>query len=345
MNVNIITVHASGNYGSYLQAYALSQIINEFYPTYIVESGVRDIKSVYLMCIKNYIKGLLCGKKKCAVFYRDMLVSFHNDMKRLNIVHLKNTTGCYIFGSDEIWNLNRKEMNSYPILWGTSMDSQIRIAYAPSINGCSIETLDKFGLCNEVKHFNALSARDTYSCKVLSEISGKNVEKVLDPTLLITKDEYINNSKSISLKHYIAIYLFHVDEELKDFVLKFKKNHNLPVLSIGKWYDWCDECVTSDNPFDYYINADYVITNTFHGTAFAINLEKQFVSFSRSDKIRELLVGFGLSERDVKGKRFAEISDILETPIHFDRVRKQLDKERELSKRYLFDSIKSIVRE
>lgn len=345
MNVNIITVHASGNYGSYLQAYALCKVLNECYPTYIVETGVRDIKTVYLMCVKNIIKGIFCGNRNCSLFYKNMLVSFHNDMKRLDIISLKKSTGCYIFGSDEIWNLNRKEMSSYPILWGTSMNSQIRIAYAPSINGCAIETLDKFGLCNEVRHFDALSARDAYSCKILSDISGKSVTKVLDPTLLISKDEYTNNSKSIPIKHYIAIYLFHVDEDLKAFVLDFKNKHHMPLISIGKWYDWCDECVTSDNPFDYYINADFVITNTFHGTAFAINLEKQFVSFSRSDKIRELLDEFELSERDVKGKNFTEISSVLETPIQFDSVRKKLDEKRELSKRYLFDSIKNSIRE
>lgn len=340
MNINIVTVHASGNYGSFLQAYALSKVTSELYPTYIVEAGVRNIyKTVYLMCLKNFIKGIITGNFMYSAYYRTKYVTFRNNMKCLNRIPLKKTSGCFVFGSDEIWNLNRKEMSDFPILWGTSLNSQKRIAYAPSLNGCSIETLDKYGFCNEVRGFNALSARDSYSCNTLSKIAGRNVEKVLDPTLLLSKDEYINNSKNIEDKHYIALYLFHVDDELIDFLIEYKKKKNLLLLSIGNWYDWCDKCVVSENPFDYYINADYVITNTFHGTAFAINLEKQFVSFSRSAKISELLDEFELLDRDVKGKSFSEIIKTLETPIQFNNVRKLLDEKRKLSRKYLFDSI------
>lgn len=341
MNINIITVHASGNYGSFLQAYALSRVLSELYPTYITEAGVRNInKTVYLMCFKNFMKGILKGNLKYSEYYRNKYVSFRNNMKCLNRLPLKKASGCFVFGSDEIWNLNRKEMSDFPVLWGSSLNSQKKIAYAPSLNGCPIETLEKFDFCKEVQGFSALSARDSYSCNTLEKITGRKVEKVIDPTLLITKDEYIRNSKKIDCKHYIAIYLFHVDDDLIDFLLKFKQKHNLLLLSIGNWYDWCDECVVSENPFDYYINADYVITNTFHGTAFAINLEKQFVSFSRSEKISELLDEFELSERDVKGKSFFEIANILETPIQFDNVRLLLAQKRDLSRRFLFDSIK-----
>lgn len=342
MNVNIITVHASGNYGSFLQAYALSRVLSDRYPTFIVEAGVRNIyKTVYFMCIKNAIKGVFRGKFKYTKYYWEKCVTFHHNMKRLNRIPLKRAKGCFVFGSDEIWNLNRKEMRDYPILWGKSLNSQIRIAYAPSLNGCSIETLDKYDMSSEVRGFNALSARDSYSCSTLEKLTGRNVEKVLDPTLLISKDEYISNSKQIDMQHYIALYLFHVSDELIDFLLEFKQKHNLLLLSIGNWYDWCDKCVVSENPFDYYINADFVITNTFHGTAFAINLEKQFVSFSRSEKISELLNEFGLSDRDVKGRNYYEIPKLLETPIQFDRVRKLLEEKRELSSKYLFDSIES----
>lgn len=341
MNLNIITVHASGNYGSFLQAYALSRVLSEKYPTFIVEAGVRNInKTVYLMCFKNILKGVLSGRFKYSKYYWNKYVTFRNNMKCLNRIPLKKASGCFVFGSDEIWNLNRKEMSDFPILWGTSLESQKRIAYAPSLNGCSIETLEKYGLCNEVKCFNALSARDNYSCNTLTKISGKYVEKVLDPTLLISKNDYISISKKTDRQHYIALYLFHVDKDLIEYLLDFKQKHNLLLISIGNWYEWCDECVVSENPFDYYINADYVITNTFHGTAFAINLEKQFISFSRSEKISELLNEFELSDRDVKGKSFSEITNILETPIQFNNVRKLLDKKRELSRRYIFDSIK-----
>lgn len=339
MNINIISVHASGNYGSFLQTYALSKVLNEHYPTFIVESGVRDVKTVYLMCLKNCLKGVMSFKFKYSAFYRRKLLSFHKNMGKLKRIPLKKTSGYYVFGSDEIWNLERKEMREYPILWGTSLSSEKRIAYAPSLNGCPIDTLKKYGFCEEARNFNALSGRDSYSCRTLETISGKKVEKVLDPTLLISRDEYISNSKTISLNHYIAIYLFHADDELKRFILDFKLKHNLLLISVGTWYDWCDECVVSENPFDYYINADFVITNTFHGTAFAINLEKNFVTFSRSTKISELLDEFDLSDRDVKGKNSSEISAVLESPIQYDKVRKLLVEKRELSRRYLFDSI------
>jgi hypothetical protein len=76
----------------------------------------------------------------------------------------------------------------------------------------------------------------------------------------------------------------------------------MPIVSAGQFINWCDKCVHSrkGNPFFIFKNASYVFTNTFHGTAFAINYETQFVSFCKAKpKITNMLMQFGLQDRIV----------------------------------------------
>ena len=113
------------------------------------------------------------------------------------------------------------------------------------------------------------------------------------------------------------------------------------LVSLGAWFDWCDECVISENVFSYYLDADYVITNTFHGTAFAINLCKDFVCFTeKKRKVEELLADFELQNHRADDMSEYQIVDILRsTSIDWNAIKERMASKRENSIQYLLDNI------
>ena len=342
MNVNIVTVYQSNNYGSFLQAKTLQEIIGEQYPCYLVDASVRNPwKLSYYPAIRGFIKGLLTGNIKYAQFNYKKFKCLERMFSSVKVAALKNTNGCYVFGSDEIWNLDRREMGQHPVLWGEGIVSECKLSYAPSINNCREETLMDSNFSKEIQEFNALSARDTYTCNTIKKITGSTIPKVLDPTMLKSKFDYMKEARCLNKSGYIAVYVFEPSPEIVNVIRSIAKTLNKKVISLGLWYSWCDEVVVHENPFEYYINADYVITNTFHGTAFAINLEKQFVSYANKKKIEELLDDYGLKARDVRGKNSEQIIDLLHKNVEYGSIASVLKKRREDSLKYLFDALKA----
>lgn len=345
VNINIVTVYQSANYGSFLQAYSLYSLISEKYPVYMVNAKIRNpLKNAVIPYIKRWIKGICRLNFKYAKFNRQMLINHFKKFRRIKETTINNADGIFIFGSDEIWNLSRKEMNRYPILWGEGINSIGNLAYAPSVNGCEKHLLQNGTFPENINKFIALSGRDEYTCQTLSQLTQHPVMKVLDPTMLYAKSDYIHDfsqTKHRHLHNYIAVYLFEVDENTITIVKEFAKKVGKKLISIGVWASWCDEVITDINPFAYYIDADYVITNTFHGTAFAINLGKQFVSFSRGkSKIRELLSDYNLLDRDASS--VSDLQVIFDNLIDYSTIEKQIELNRKKSLDYLFGTLERI---
>lgn len=170
---------------------------------------------------------------------------------------------------------------------------------------------------------------------------------VLDPTLLC-EPEYFEFEKS---KPYIAVYLFYdsMDKKLVNEIISFAHAHDLLLISAGQYISWCDFSVHSKNgnPFYIFKNALYVITNTFHGTAYAINYKTKFVSYAKGKKkIEELLQEFELENRIAEN--VGDLENILKRDINYEVVSKNLARLRKESMLYLsnsFDKARSSFRE
>jgi hypothetical protein len=346
MDINIITVYQSPNYGSFLQALSLYNVIGKKYSVKMVNAKIRKPFSYYVFYIKKMINAIISFNFKYFIYNFNRLKFAITSFKLINTVLVNRAKGVFIFGSDEIWNLKRTKMRNFPILWGKGINSCKKISYAPSINICTADELVKYGLAEELKNFLFISVRDEYSKETIQSITDNKVHKVLDPTMLFNKEHYLGNAKVNSLKDYIAVYLFEVDPSIISQVKEIAKLSGKKLVSLGIWASWCDETIVSINPFDYYINADFVITNTFHGTAFAINLEKQFITYSRGmKKISELLIEYNLSDRDATGLDYNDSYDLLKRNIDYNPIRRKLDENREYSLDYLYSSIEKAIEE
>ena len=126
-------------------------------------------------------------------------------------------------------------------------------------------------------------------------------------------------------------------------IIQFANNKAMKLVSVGQSTFWCDvdvETVT-DNPFEYYVDAEYVITNTFHGTLFAIKYNKQFITFANNNrKIIELLDFFDLRERNIN--EGTDISKVIDIPIDYDKVNEIIDNNILESKEYINEFINII---
>lgn len=367
MKIGIVTWHYNSNYGTLLQAYALQEIIKKFgySPEFVnfrpnlntsKKKLVRKLKDLYIMLFRP---GLYNNRK---LLYRFIDQNFslgklyysYNDL-------CKEADKIYdvgICGSDQIWSNNTGTIN--PFYYLDFLDESKRISYASSIgrNRIPDNLVTDFGkYVNKIRY---LSIREEKGAEIIKEITGRDAEVVLDPSLLLDKDEWlekIEDKKPVSPKEkYIFLYILGDNEEHVEYAKQVSKITGLKLIAIetkyGKVKDL--ELIPAD-PFDFVElvnNASYVLTDSFHGLAFSINLEKQFAVFKRfrddekksqNSRIYNLLKKTNLEDRLILSDE--SVSFLSDNIIDYNSVKPLLEEERKRSLEFLSSSIKSVINE
>lgn len=332
MRVGILTLPFNNNYGGYLQAYALMTVLKRMghQPTLIMRRHNRtEVSTVFK--IKFFVKGLLKSLlrlKKYQLFY-DVEYSFrHRGRNMLKFVdrfmqpqtpylydtnslrdYCKNKFDAYVVGSDQVWRaIYVPDIRNY-FLDFTEGWSVKRIAYAASFGTDKPEyTHVQVCQCGELlKRFDAVSVREKSGIDVLWQFNWNYVSPklVLDPTLLIGRDEYLKIIPSEKSGADGKIFCYVLDDSLQTRKLLADASemlHNLLygiigiqitkdiLLSIEEWLG----CIR---------DANYIITDSFHGAVFSIILHKPFVVLANinrgAGRIVNLLSTFNLEDRIV----------------------------------------------
>lgn len=203
----------------------------------------------------------------------------------------------------------------------------------------------------EIKKFRAVSLREPQFIKETKELYGHDVEDVCDPSLLISEDEYqrVETKKWRLPKHYIALFDLAGDPLIKETVVALKKKQNIPIVNMtGNYISYADRNYVNITPQQWlYImhNADFICTNSFHGTAFAIIFRRPFVTCSVSvggraktnGRVENLLMQCGLM-----GRYITNINQIngLED-MDYSKVEAQIEYYRNRSMEWLEKALKS----
>ena len=196
------------------------------------------------------------------------------------------TTNIYfdlgISGSDQIWNplLNKKVDDIYYLNFGKF---RYKISYASSLGNYKFDS-ESFNdlIKRNLQSYLKISTREN-SAK-LERLIGKKVFNVCDPTLLLSKEEWANRlGINENISPYILVYSLTDSDNVIKIAHLIAKKKNLKIINIGKTiYHYNDvRCVLDAGPKEFvelFYNASYVVTNSFHGTAFSINFKKQFLS-------------------------------------------------------------------
>lgn len=343
------------NYGSFLQAYALKTTLEsmghqcEFVD---IEHGdplpglERNLKYLVGMAFKRYFNWNAIvsslGRMKYQKLYYERFDKEY--LPELGIhKHTFNEYDLVVIGSDEVFNFNQHTTYGFTTqLYGDVKNAKKVVSYAGSFGTTTIDVVDKFGvrdtLAKTMGSMAAISIRDDNSFNVVKNLLGKDPSYNIDPVLMFDYQKY---AKEPQVKDYIVVYSYPnriKGKEEINAIKRFAKEKGKKLISICFYFPWCDETVIP-HPFEvlgYMKNADYVITDTFHGCVMSIKFNKQFVALVRDSnrqKMSSLLNQFGLGERMCE--EFKDLPNRIDKSIDYNMVNEQIAKEAEKSIEYL----------
>lgn len=374
--IGVLTFHKSINYGSVLQTWALCKVLKN-YETYVIDYEPDKYKQLYgTFSLKNGFKynlnrllNILAIKNQINKFaeFRDNHLNCTTKYSSANInEEILNSFDVVITGSDQIWNVHAEDADNifflpYPI-------KGKKIAYACSVNNTNFleprcnDKLKKF-----ILDYDFISIREkSGASKVKSFIDDKkNIYTMLDPTLLNTKEVYeeITNDRIIK-EPYIFLYNVWSGFTAIEAAKIISGITGLPVytammdsrikqiLKIEKEGIKVETKHTSPEDFLSLIKySDMVITESFHGTAFSLIFEKQFVCINSKNsygklKNDERIINI-LNIVDLED-RYISIEDIpnfdFTKSIDYQNVTKKRLEKAEYCKSILFDAIEGKVK-
>jgi len=360
MKIACLTFHNSTNYGSVLQVYALQEVIKNMGHEYEIINYTNFEKRKYDSIFgrnkdlkwKNYLIKLTSAPYKII-----KLLKFKNfSNKYLNVSSYKNTNleeleaNSFIYdfiicGSDQIWNLDMIRFDSSYFL-SFVKESNKKIAYAASIGKTQLTDKEETFFKDNLLGFNKISVREKNAANTIFRIKKQKVELVLDPTLLLTPKKWFELAKFCKILpfKYILLYSVSLHPDVNKFIKKLMKKTGFKLVVIPHHFTDLinNKKIRIPSPLEFvslFINATYVVTTSFHGTAFSCNLNKTFFTFikgsrysSTNSRIADLLDMLHLENRLYDSYNSNEI-DL--TPPSFEIANAVLSRFRESSIEFL----------
>lgn len=252
----------------------------------------------------------------------------------------------YVVGSDQVWNPSA--FSSIEPYFLTFVPRKAKkIAYASSFGMESIPNALQKKISNLLNNIDVISVREISGVNLVKKLIGNNIELVVDPTLLLTKkewEEYMIPYSPTIAGEYILIYQLFDSLAITNLALKISKEKNLPIYRICKRSFGVSKTSGIENILDagpsefLYLmaHASILLTNSFHGTAFALNFNIPFYTIVSSKKknnsrMESLLQMVGMSNR-----LFRDDVDIhMNNNINFNNANLELENIRQKSITFL----------
>lgn len=357
MKVCIVTVYDSINSGSYWQAYALGHVLEELgNEVFYYKRKKRGASSSVLEIIKQIGIRIKNDDLKRAISYFVQTKKFKDAVKVFDVIGTCNKNlgdiDVFILGSDTIWNIEDKYFRKFKnVFWGDVFKDRTVVSYATSIGNTSISMfnpIEKY--LDSLNRIKLISVRDEYTKEVITKITHeRRPSLVCDPTLLLDSVYYHKIATIPETEgDYIFLYLFNPLNKVQSISLReFANNRKLKVIY------GTDKCIipylgkvviNSPQTFiDYMVGAKYVITDTYHGTVFSVNLNKSFIVINREkNKVNEFLSWVGLEDRLLSKDR--NIANIIENDIDYNSVNKRIKDLRNYSLSFIEDILDNKVK-
>lgn len=332
MKIGIITQPLHANYGGILQNYALQQVLKRMgYEVWTVDYG----RYGWLHWLDNawrVVAHKLLGHKARFGMTPPEIRRLEKPLRRFVDKYIslteprtkffeRKTIDKYAFdtivvGSDQVWRPRYNyDVADCFLKFAKAMPVK-RVAYAASFGTDEWElTKEQTAECAQLaKSFNGISVREKSGVALCKEHLGVEAVHVLDPTLLLHAEDYAEVCKDIPRrKPFVFAYILDESEDKQRQIKEFAARHNLDYFIKS-----ADATVSMDDTVElwlsYFRDAAYVITDSFHGTAFAINFNKDFYVFGNADRgnsrFDSLLGAFGLENRMTKDLEQSEEQDI-----------------------------------
>lgn len=357
----ILTLHTPHNFGAMLQAYALQTAVESLgHSCEIIDFGFHaEAPRIFYKTsvIKQLPHTLLCMRYYRAhkirhykfVAFSDRFIKRTMPYKSAeDLLNKPPNHDVLLCGSDQIWNPTRNPFHPvYFLKFGRS--DAVRIAYAPSFGVKSIDNIHHTRLRELLDGIDCLSCRERSGTELITNLTGRTATHVLDPTLLLPASHWrsiATKPEKISEK-YLLVYALDNSPTLIESVSAISIALNLPVVCIQTGIRTppfpCKSIIREAGPLEflgYMANAEFVITNSFHGSAFSILFQKPFFSPTHTtgnERMQDLFTSLGIQNiQDLKAFRKS-----ISNPIDYRNVSLLLDIRRETSLNFLSKGILS----
>lgn len=363
MKIDVITLHRVRNYGSTLQTLATQMFLKElgcetevidYYPERYSSKGLlKRLKNKSKKLEGNPILLLMAKIAIAPSYYKKHLVFDNFLRKHINLtaktyyseqdlMEDPPQADAYCTGSDQVWNSHWNEGVDRPFYLSFLQDDAYRFSYASSIGSDKLKDDERHEVVPLLEKYRYISVREDSGVKVLRDIGITNVTQVLDPTLLFeakvwapyVSDRYKN-------KKYLVTYNLHHDKRIDRYAAKLAEKYNLKVLNIS--YNWHDIirsgnlvwCPTIEEYLGLIRDAEYVVTDSFHATAFSLIFGTKFIDIfpeQASARLRSILK---LTHTEKRGFDEMPTIDAADVATDFVVVHEILMKERKKSIQYM----------
>ena len=371
----------NNNYGSMLQSFATQKMLDGYGIKYELLSYKKKYTPLFaLKSLPRFLNGVIwqdkLNEKRKSKFLdkhpelksevKERAESFNQFREKYFSAPIKTYYGydnlkeqskkysAFLTGSDQLWSPSGLPTNFYNLMF--TYDDAVRISYASSFGVKKIPWYQRRRTKNYLNRIQFISCREESGSQIVKELTNKDVPVVADPTILFNGDEWkqLLPRERVQEGKYIFSYILGTDRKYRDEVLKLSKETGLPIVSVHQYVDadldFGDVSITNAGPaefVDLIRNAEYVCTDSFHGSVFSILCHRKLVIFNRysdnsssskNTRIDNLCNKLGISDRRFSG----DIVKDAKGEIDFASIDTKLDSLRQESRDYLekaFDSI------
>lgn len=363
MKIDVITLHRVRNYGSSLQTLATQMFLKElgceteiidYYPERYSSKGLlKRLKNKSKKLRSNPILLLMARIAIAPSYYKKHLVFDDFLRKHINLtdktyyseLDLKNSlpqADAYCTGSDQVWNSHWNEGVDRPFYLSFLPDDAYRFSYASSIGDKNLSGSEKQEVAPMLNKYSHISVREDSGMAILQDMGITGVEQVLDPTLLFDANAWAPFvSNRYKDQKYVVTYNLHHDKRIDQYAAKLAEKHQLKVLNIS--YNWHDIirsghlvwCPAIEEYLGLIRDAAYVVTDSFHATAFSLIFGTKFIDIFPEQASARLRSVLKLTNTENRGFDEMPALDAADDVTDFDKVHEILRNEREKSVQYM----------
>lgn len=359
MKIIVITKHYVNNYGSVLQTYATQELLrqngNEVYIANYILPGSVGMKTAD-MVLRRYSSNGRVKKLVLKVVLLPTIVRwkkvFGGFLKKYLNVYGSPTDQCeilakelpiadiYCTGSDQVWNAKTNKGLKPAYFCEFAPAGKKVVALAASFGQADMEE-EKEELSKYLSKYSLLSVREKSGVEILNR-AGFSGQEILDPTMIVTAGFWKKLATDrLVKKNYVLIYQLNTNKKFDQYAALVAEKLGKKLVRICTRYDQVIKNGKSllvpsvEDWLSLFYYADFVITDSFHGTAFSILFQKEFVNLyppQFSERLKSLLSLLGLEERYVSDyARF----DVLEEKIDYISVNRTLEQKRKDAQKFI----------
>ena len=372
-SVGIITYHGADNYGSVLQAYALQEALlkinsndvtiinyvsnkqNQLYSVFFSVKSVKDVlKNIYIFF---FLYNKRKNRKESFANFRHQYLNLSMDTpvtdgKKM----LDSKYDAIVCGSDQIWNIRIPDFDDIYML--SFCTKAKKISYAASMGGIDLylQGREKEDIQKLLSEFTALSVRENIGERILREVGIEDINVNIDPVFLIDRKSWeVLAAERKVFEKYIFFYSVDYNDESVEIARYFAKKYKMPVYILySSWRSYfitkneikCNSKFGVTDFLSLIKNAEFVLSGSFHGSAFSLIFNKPFFRIKRKfngvfledDRIHTLFEKLCVVNREISIDDYKERSDDI-FDIDFAEINRRIKYEKKIGIEYLQKAI------